>query len=142
MIRAVTKELHRKTVEYKIEGNLFLQNLPLHTEFHINRWSSSEQQSRSLNAFPEELPWALQKNNDVVSMGGMSEFVHQSNRSGLLERKRLSRILGQRVGSRRNRDMWKSWLADLSRLTAEQLTFIDNKLFNESTAGGTMLMRL
>ena len=32
--------------------------------------------------------------------------------------------------------------ADLSRLTAEQSTFIDDKLFNESTAGGTMLMRL
>ena len=106
MIRAVAKELPRfKTVEYRIEGNLFFQNLPFHTIFHINRWSSSEQQSRSLNAFLEELPWALQKNNDVVSMGGMSEFVHQSNRSGLLERKRLSRILGQRVGSRRNRDM-------------------------------------
>ena len=73
-------------------------------------------------SLPRAITLRVAENNDVVSMGGMSEFV--------------SRKLGQRVGSRRNRDMRMSWLADLSRLTAEQLAFIDDKLFKESTGRG------
>ena len=40
---------------------------------------------------------------------------------------------GQRLGSRRNDELRLQWIADLLGLTAEQLVFVDETLFNEST---------
>ncbi len=59
--------------------------------------------------------------------------MHQSTISRILKRRRWSNKKGQRVGIRQNDELRLNWVADLLQLTAEQLVFIDETLFNETT---------
>jgi len=59
--------------------------------------------------------------------------VHQSTISRILKRRRWSNKKGQRVSIRQNDELRLNWIADLLQLTAEQLVFIDETLFNETT---------
>ncbi len=59
--------------------------------------------------------------------------VHQSTISRILKRRRWSEKQGQRVGIRRNDELRLNWIAELLHITAEQLVFVDETLFNETT---------
>ncbi len=59
--------------------------------------------------------------------------MHQSTISRILKRRRWSNKKGQRVSIRQNDELRLNWIADLLQLTAEQLVFIDETLFNETT---------
>ena len=68
----------------------------------------------------------------VVAVVRRSIFVHRSTISRTLKRLRLSHKEGQRVGHRQNEELRLAWIAELLHVTAEQLVFIDETLFNES----------
>jgi len=59
--------------------------------------------------------------------------VHRSTISRILKRRRWSNKKGQRVGVRQNDELRLNWVADMLRLMAEQLVFVDESLFNETT---------
>jgi len=59
--------------------------------------------------------------------------VHQFTISRILKRRRWSNKKGQRVSIRQNDELRLNWVADLLQLTAEQLVFVDETLFNETT---------
>ncbi len=59
--------------------------------------------------------------------------MHQSTISRILKRRGWSNKKGQRVEVRQNDELRLNWVADMLRLTAEQLVFVDESLFNETT---------
>lgn len=59
--------------------------------------------------------------------------MHRSTISRILKRRRLSNKDAQRVGYRQNEELRLNWIAELLHVTAEQLVFIDETLFTEST---------
>ena len=59
--------------------------------------------------------------------------MHRSTISRILKKRRWSNKKGQRVEVRQNDQLRLNWVADMLRLTAEQLVFVDESLFNETT---------
>jgi hypothetical protein len=53
--------------------------------------------------------------------------------SWLLKRRKWSKKKAQQIGHRQNEELHLQWLADLHGLMAEQLVFVDETLFNETT---------
>ncbi len=87
----------------------------------------------SLITYLEQQPWAMQKEMIWFLWEEWGLNVHQSTISRILKRRRWSYKKGQRVGIRQNDELRLNWVADLLRLTAEQLVFVDETLFNETT---------
>ena len=50
-----------------------------------------------------------------------------------LKRAGWNRKKGQRLGLRRNNELRQGFIADMLNVTAEQMVFIDESLFNEAT---------
>ncbi len=67
--------------------------------------------------------------DDVVSMKG----VGYTTIFRILKKRHWSEKRKQRVGIRQNDELRLNWIADLLQLTAEQLVFVDETLFNETT---------
>ena len=71
------------------------------------------------------MQWFLLEELDII--------VSQPTISRVLRQRRWSRKIAQRIGINRNNELRAQWHADLLRVTAEQLVFIDESMFNEST---------
>jgi len=69
--------------------------------------------------------WFLWEEWDIV--------VNQSTVSRVLNRLRINNKLAQRMGHRQNAELRIDWELQMLHLTAEQLVFVDESLFNEST---------
>ena len=59
--------------------------------------------------------------------------VHRSTVSRILKRRRWSEKTGHRVGERQNEELRMRWIAELLDVVAEQLVYIDESIFNETT---------
>jgi hypothetical protein len=60
-------------------------------------------------------------------------FVSQPTVSRTIKRIDISRKQGERVGIRQNDELRLDWKAQMLHVTAEQLVFVDESLFNETT---------
>ena len=87
----------------------------------------------SLIKYIEDQPWAMQKEMIWFLWEEWGLYIHQSTISRTLKRRRINTKNAQRVGHRQNDELRLNWIAELLHVTAEQLVFIDETLFNEST---------
>ena len=58
---------------------------------------------------------------------------HQSIISRLIKKRKWTRKKAQRVGNSQSETLRVGWRAQMLHLTAEQLVFVDETLFNETT---------
>ncbi len=86
-----------------------------------------------LIAYLEEQPWVMQKEMVWYIWKKWDINVHQFTISRILKRRGWSNKKEQRVGVRQNDELRLNWVADMLRLTAEQLVFVNESLFNEIT---------
>ena len=87
----------------------------------------------SLIQYIEERPWAQQKEMIWFLWEEWGVSTTQQTISNVLKRRRINGKKAQRLGSRRNDELRLQWIADLLGVTAEQLVFVDETLFNETT---------
>ncbi len=87
----------------------------------------------SLITYLEQQPWAMQKEMVWFLWKEWGIHVHRSTIFRILKKRSWSNKKGQRVSIRQNDELRLNWVADLLRLTVEQLVFVDETLFNETT---------
>jgi len=133
---AIADEVHycQRTVYY-IQENLFMYGSPYRPQFRPKGGPRklSATAEDSLIRYIEDQPWALQKEMVWFLWEEWGLYTHRSTISRTLKRRRLNQKNAQRVGHRQNEELRLAWIADLLHVTAEQLVFIDETLFNEST---------
>ena len=86
----------------------------------------------SLMTYLEEQSWAMQKEMVWFLWEEWGLYVSIPTVSRILKRNRLSDKQAQRVGHRQNEELRLAWIASLLDVTAEQLIFIDEIMFNEA----------
>lgn len=86
----------------------------------------------SLIEYLERYPWTYQKEMAWFLWEEHGIFVHQSTISRELKKRGWSGKKLQRYG-RRNEELRQHWQASMNNVTAEQLVFIDETAFNETT---------
>jgi hypothetical protein len=87
----------------------------------------------SLLLFVKRNPAAMQYEMIRFLQEEFDTKVQQGTISKLLKKDRQSRKLAQRISPLQNERLRQVWIADLLNVTAEQLVFIDESMFNEST---------
>ncbi len=133
---AIAEEVHCcPATVYNIQENLFMYNSPFRPQFRPKGAPRKvfKAAENGLIAYLEEQPWAMQKEMVWYIWEEWGINVHRSTISRILKRRRWSNKKGQRVGVRQNDELRLNWVADMLRLTAEQLVFVDESLFNETT---------
>lgn len=120
---------------YNIQENLFMYGSPFRPQFRPKGGPRKLHKAaeESLIKYLEDQPWAMQTEMVWFLWEEWGIYVHRSTISRTLKRLRLSQKNGQRVGHRQNEELRLTWIAELLHVTAEQLVFIDETLFNEST---------
>ncbi len=134
--KAIAEEVHcHFDTVYRIQENLFMYGSPFRPQFRpkgaprkIVKFAEN-----GLIAYLEEQSWAMQKEMIWYIWEEWGINVHQFTISRILKRRRWSNKKRQRVSVRQNDELRLNWVADLLRLTAEQLVFVDETLFNETT---------
>ncbi len=135
-LKAIAEEVHcHFDTVYRFQANLFMYGSPFRPQFRPKGaprkvFPAAED---SLITYLEQQPWAMQKEMVWFLWEEWGLYVHQSMISRILKRRRWSNKKGQRVGIRQNDELRLNWVADLLQLTAEQLVFVDETLFNETT---------
>ncbi len=133
---AIAEEVHCcPATVYNIQENLFMYNSPFRPQFRPKGAPRKvfKAAENGLIAYLEDQPWAMQKEMVWYIWEEWGINVHQSTISRILKRRGWSIKKGQRVGVRQNDELRLNWVADMLRLTAEQLVFVDESLFNETT---------
>lgn len=125
---------HVATV-YRIQESLFIYGTPFRPQLrpHGAPRKLTKAAEASLLQYTERQPWAQQKEMVWFLWEEWGLAVHRSTISRTLGRIRVNRKKGQRLGDRQNKELRLQWIADLLGLTAEQLVFVDETLFNEAT---------
>ena len=125
---------HIATV-YRIQENLFVYGSAYRPQFRPKGAPRviHDAAAESLAGYIERQPWAMQKEMVWYLWEEWGINVHRATISRTLKRLRLSHKLGQRVGYRQNEELRLNWIADLLHTTAEQLVFVDETMFNETT---------
>jgi len=134
--KAIADEVHCgvRTV-YEIQENMFIYGSPFK---HRRRVAGGPRKvhraaEESLTTYIEEQPWAMQKEMIWFLWEEWGIYVSRPTMCRILKRLRLSEKQAQRVGHRQNEELRRAWLADFLYITAEQLVFIDETMFNEAT---------
>ena len=73
------------------------------------------------------------KGVSMVLMGGMGDKCTQIHHLTHPEKAEMESKKAQRIGERHNSELRLGWRADMLQFTAEQLVFVDDSLFNETT---------
>jgi len=87
----------------------------------------------SLITYLKQQSWAMQKEMMWFLWEEWNIHVHQFTISRILKKRHWSNKKEQRVSIRQNDELRLNWIADLLQLTTEQLVFVDETLFNETT---------
>ena len=133
---AIAEEVHCcPATVYNIQENLFMYNSPFRPQFRPKGAPRKvfKAAENGLIAYLEDQPWAMQKEMVWYIWEEWGINVHQPTISRILKRRGWSIKKGQRVGVRQNDELRLNWVADMLRSTAEQLAFVDESLFNETT---------
>ncbi len=133
---AIAEEVHcHFDIVYNIQENLFIYHSPCRPQFRLKRiprkvFPAAED---SLITYLKQQSWAMQKEMMWFLWKEWDLNVHQFTISRILKRRRWSNKKEQRVSIRQNDELRLNWIADLLQLTTEQLVFVDETLFNETT---------
>ncbi len=132
----IVEEVHccSRTV-YSILENLFMYSSSFKSQFRPKEilrkmFKTAE---NDLIVYLEEQPWIMQKEMIWYIWEKWGINMHRFTISRILKRRRWSNKKGQRVEVRQNDELRLNWIADMLRLTVEQLVFVDESLFNEIT---------
>ncbi len=133
---AIAEEVHCcPATVYNIQKNLFMYNSPFKSRFRSKEASRKmfKAAENDLIVYLEEQSWIMQKEMIWYIWEERGINVHRFTISRILKRRRWSNKKGQRVGVRQNDELCLNWVADMLRLTVEQLVFVNESLFNEIT---------
>jgi transposase len=121
------------TVVYRIQQNLFIYGQSVRPHFHPKGAPRRicKAAENSLFQYLEEQPWTQQKEMIWFLWEEWGIHVHRSTISRLIKRRGWSNKKARRIGSR-DEELRQHWVADLLDLTAEQLVFVDESMFNET----------
>ncbi len=132
----IAEEVHcHFTTVYRIQKNLFIYGSSFRPQFRSKDAPRKifPVAEDSLITYLEQQPWAMQKEMVWFLWEEWGIHVHRSTIFRILKKRHWSNKKGQRVSIRQNDELRLNWVADLLQLTAEQLVFVDETLFNETT---------
>ena len=133
---AIAEEVycHTATV-YNMQESLFIYGSAYRPQFRPKGCPRkvSKAAEDSLIHYLNEQPWALQKELVWFLWEEWDINVNQATVSRLLKRRRWSSQSACRLGDGQNNELRIQWAAECLHLRAEQLVFVDETLFNEST---------
>jgi len=132
----IAEEVHccSRTV-YSILENIFMYSSPFKPQFRPKEVPRKvfKAAENDLIAYLEDQPWVMQKEMVWYIWKEWNINVHRFTISRILKRRRWSNKKEQRVEVEQNDELRLNWVADMLRLTAEQLVFVNEFLFNEIT---------
>ncbi len=134
--KAIAEEVHcHFDIVYRIQKNLFMYGSPFRSQFRPKGAPRKvvKAAENGLIVYLEEQSWVMQKEMVWYIWEEWGINVHQFTISRILKRRRWSNKKEQRVSVRQNDELRLNWIADMLRLTAEQLVFVNESLFNEIT---------
>ncbi len=120
---------------YSMLENIFMYSSSFKSQFRLKEalrkvFKAAE---NDLIVYLEEQSWVMQKEMIWYIWKKWDINVHQFTISRILKRRDWSNKKEQRVEVRQNDELRLNWVADMLRLTAEQLVFVNEFLFNEIT---------
>ncbi len=120
---------------YSILENIFMYSSSFKSQFRLKEafrkmFKAAE---NDLIVYLEDQSWVMQKEMIWYIWEKWDINVHRFTISRILKRRRWSNKKGQRVEVRQNDELRLNWIADMLRLTIEQLVFVNESLFNEIT---------
>ena len=133
---AIAEEVHCcPATVYNIQENLFMYNSPFRPQFRSKEAPRKvfKAAENDLIVYLEEQSWTMQKEMIWYIWKKWDINVHRFTISRILKRRRWSNKKEQRVEIRQNDELRLNWIADMLRLTIEQLVFVNESLFNEIT---------
>ncbi len=134
--KAIVKEIHcHFDIIYRFQTNLFMYVSLFRSQFQFKdvSWKIFSIAEDSLITYLKQQSWAMQKEMMWFLWKEWNLYVHQFTISRILKRRRWSNKKRQRVSIRQNDELRLNWVVDLLQLTAEQLVFVDETFFNETT---------
>ncbi len=96
-------------------------------------WKIFSAAEDSLITYLKQQSWIMQKEMMWFLWEEWNIHVHQFTILRILKKRHWSNKKRQRVSIRQNDELQLNWIVDLLQLTTEQLVFIDETLFNETT---------
>jgi len=132
----IAEEVHCcSATVYNIQENLFMYNSSFRSQFRLKEAPRKmfKTAENDLIAYLEEQSWIMQKEMIWYIWKKWDINVHRFTISRILKRRCWSNKKEQRVEVRQNDELRLNWIADMLRLTTEQLVFVNEFLFNEIT---------
>ncbi len=132
----IVEEIHcHRNIVYTMQENLFMYDSLFRSQFRsksVSRkiFSAAED---FLITYLKQQSWIMQKEMMRFLWEEWDIHVHRFTIFRILKKRHWSNKKKQRVSIRQNDELQLNWVADLLRLTAEQLVFVDETLFNETT---------
>ncbi len=132
----IVKEVHcHRNIIYTMQENLFMYDSFFRSQFRSKSalrkiFSAAED---VLITYLKQQSWVMQKKMIWFLWEEWKLNVHQFMISKILKRRRWSNKKKQRVSIRQNDEFHLNWIVDLLQLMTEQLVFVDEILFNETT---------
>ncbi len=132
----IVEEIHcHRNIVYTMQENLFMYDSFFRSQFHSKSalqkiFSAAED---ALITYLKQQSWIMQKEMMWFLWKEWELNVHQFMISRILKRRRWSNKKKQRVNIRQNNELRLNWIVDLLQLMTEQLVFVDETLFNETT---------
>ena len=134
--KAIARAMHcsERTV-YEIKFNLLAYGSPFKPHYRP-MGAPSKITAAAGDGLIEYITWQPWVNQREMGWHLWEEWgihCHQSTISRLIKIRRWSRKKGQRIGNTQSAELRLGWKAQILYLTAEQLIFVDETLFNETT---------
>ncbi len=132
----IAEEVHCYfTTVYRFQKNLFMYDSSFRSQFRLKdvSWKIFSITKDSLITYLKQQSWAMQKEMMWFLWEKWDIHVHRFTIFRILKKRHWSNKKRQHVSIRQNNELRLSWIADLLRLTVEQLVFVDKTLFNETT---------
>ncbi len=132
----IVEEIHcHRNIVYTMQENLFMYDSFFRSRFHSKNalqkiFSAAED---ALITYLKQQSWIMQKEMMWFLWKEWELNVHQFMISRILKRRRWSNKKKQRMNIRQNNELRLNWIVDLLQLMTEQLVFVDETLFNETT---------
>lgn len=133
---AIAAEVHcGVSTVYVIQENLFIYGSP--SRPRLRQTGAPRKVSKAaeddLICWLEEQPWAQQSEMVWYLWEEWGMQVHRSTISRILKRRGWKEKKGHGIGERQDEELRTRWIAELLDIVAEQMVYIDESMFNETT---------
>jgi len=135
-LKAIAQEVHcHFDIVYRFQTNLFMYDSLFRSQFRSKNvsWKIFSVAEDFLITYLKQQSWVMQKEMMWFLWEKWDIHVHRFTIFRILKKRSWSNKKKQRVSIRRNDELRLNWIADLLQLTTEQLVFVDETLFNETT---------